>query len=177
MISASGLLLSSFPEVRFHRTGIFSKYDNIRIYQEKAIGGSVCDLMAVTDRLTGYEIKSDQDNYARIKSQVSNYQKFFLYNYIVVGRKHSASAAEKVPYYWGIVVISDENVQVEREAKEMGGDKWITKNQLSILWKLELNNLLSYFRLPMFSLKGNPYTKQIKSLEEVKSLREQIGDE
>ena len=75
-------------------------------------------------------------------------------------------------------MISDENVKVEREAKEMGGDKWITKNQLSILWKLELNNLLSYFRLPMFSLKGNPYTKQIKSLEEeVKSLREQIGDE
>ena len=154
------------------------KYDNIRIYQEKAIGGSVCDLMAVTDRLTGYEIKSDQDNYARIKSQVSNYQKFFLYNYIVVGKKHSASAAEKVPYYWGIVVISDENVKVEREAKEMGGDKWITKNQLSILWKLELNNLLSYFRLPMFSLKGKGYITD-RLLESVpnEQLQKQIAYE
>ena len=32
--------------------------DNMRIYQEKAIGGSICDLMAVTDCLTGYEIKA-----------------------------------------------------------------------------------------------------------------------
>lgn len=30
----------------------------IRIYQEKSIGTSICDVMAVTDKLTGYEIKS-----------------------------------------------------------------------------------------------------------------------
>ena len=28
----------------------------IRIYQEKSIGASICDVMAVTDKLTGYEI-------------------------------------------------------------------------------------------------------------------------
>ena len=38
----------------------------IRIYQEKSIGSSVCDVMAVTDMLTGYEIKSDTDNYQRL---------------------------------------------------------------------------------------------------------------
>ena len=30
----------------------------IRIYQEKSIGSSICDVMAVTDKLTGYEIKA-----------------------------------------------------------------------------------------------------------------------
>jgi hypothetical protein len=30
----------------------------IRIYQEKSIGSSICDVMAVTDKLTGYEIKN-----------------------------------------------------------------------------------------------------------------------
>ena len=36
-----------------------------------------CDVMAVTDKLTGYEIKSDQDNYARLQDQVKAYDRFF----------------------------------------------------------------------------------------------------
>ena len=48
----------------------------IRIYQEKHIGSSVCDLMTVTDCLTGYEIKSDLDNYTRLHAQVHAYDAF-----------------------------------------------------------------------------------------------------
>lgn len=29
--------------------------DEIRIYQEKSIGNSICDVMVVSDNLTGYE--------------------------------------------------------------------------------------------------------------------------
>lgn len=50
----------------------------IRIYQEKSIGASICDVMAVTDKLTGYEIKSDQDNYARLQNQVKAYDRFLF---------------------------------------------------------------------------------------------------
>ena len=82
------------------------RYEKIRIYQEKSIGGSVCDLMAVTDHLTGYEIKSDLDNYSRIESQVRNYQKFFNENYIVVGKSHEQSVSGRVPDTWGIIVVS-----------------------------------------------------------------------
>lgn len=42
------------------------QHKEYRIYQEKSIGSSVCDLMLVTDRLTGFEIKSDSDNYERL---------------------------------------------------------------------------------------------------------------
>ena len=49
------------------------KYKEHRIYQEKSIGFSVCDVMLVTDRLIGFEIKSDKDNYARLNSQVKSY--------------------------------------------------------------------------------------------------------
>ena len=38
-----------------------------RIFQEKSIGSSICDIMLVTDKLCGFEIKSDSDNFARIK--------------------------------------------------------------------------------------------------------------
>ena len=34
-----------------------AKHKEIRIYQEKSIGSSICDVMAVTDCLVGYEIK------------------------------------------------------------------------------------------------------------------------
>lgn len=52
--------------------------EKIRIYQEKTIGGAICDLMTVTDQLTGYEIKSDLDNFTRLDSQVWHYKRFFL---------------------------------------------------------------------------------------------------
>lgn len=123
------------------------RYEKIRIYQEKSIGGSICDLMAVTDCITGFEIKSDLDNYSRIDSQVAGYQKFFNENYIVVGKTHESSVAEKVPDSWGIIVISADNVFVARKARSNA--YMDIYSQLSILWKLELSNLLTYFHLPM----------------------------
>ena len=78
-----------------------TQYAEIRIYQEKSIGEAVCDVMAVTDRLIGFEIKSDRDNYQRLERQIRFYDKFFDENYIVVSQKHIASAEDKVPRHWG----------------------------------------------------------------------------
>lgn len=75
----------------------------IRIYQEKSIGDAVCDLMTVTDCLTGYEIKSDLDNYQRLGHQIRAYDLFFEQNYIVVGGQRLNSAARRVPARWGII--------------------------------------------------------------------------
>ena len=69
--------------------------EKIRIYQEKLIGSAICDVMAVTDCLTGYEIKSDLDKYDRLEHQVSAYNQFFDKNYLVVSAKHRASALDK----------------------------------------------------------------------------------
>ena len=71
----------------------------IRIYQEKSIGASICDLMAVTDCLTGYEIKSDLDNYQRLDRQIKNYDKIFDKNYVVVGQQHHTTVEERVNYH------------------------------------------------------------------------------
>ena len=143
-----------------------ANYSEMRIYQEKAIGGSTCDLMMVTKCLTGFEIKSDVDNYQRLASQVSCYDRFFDYNYIVVGTKHAVSAMNKVPEYWGVIVIEDDNVSVKRKAAH--NSKRTLANQLSILWKLELKNLLNYFNLPMCALKDKNYIKT-KLIENVPS--------
>lgn len=90
----------------------------IRIYQEKSIGSSICDVMAVTDKLTGYEIKSDLDNYDRLETQIKAYDRFFDENYLVVSKSHSCSAEGKVPNYWGILCIYNDNITVVREAQK-----------------------------------------------------------
>lgn len=70
----------------------------LRIYQEKNIGNSVCDIMVVSNILAGYEIKSDRDNYQRLKEQEKNYDRFFDRNYLVVGHSHAETAANHMTY-------------------------------------------------------------------------------
>ena len=126
----------------------------IRIYQEKSIGDAVCDLMAVTDCLTGYEIKSDLDNYQRLGRQIKAYDLFFEQNYIVVGGQRLNSAARRVPGHWGIITIQSDHVIVNRAAR--AGNPSCAR-QLAVLWKLELTNLLTKTSLPLYTYKSKQY--------------------
>lgn len=126
----------------------------IRIYQEKSIGDAVCDLMTVTDCLTGYEIKSDLDNYQRLDHQITAYDRFFEKCYIVVGGRHLKSVGQKVPGRWGIITIQSDQVTVNRAAR--AGNP-ACASQLSVLWKLELSNLLTKAGLPSYTYKSKQY--------------------
>ena len=127
----------------------------VRIFQEKSIGAAICDIMAVSDKLTGYEIKSDSDNYQRLNRQVEFYDKFFDENYIVVSQRHITSVETKVPKHWGIIYIDNESVKVYRLAEK---NKSVSrKSQLSILWKIELKNLLIKNNLPTYAQKDKGY--------------------
>ena len=131
----------------------------IRIYQEKSIGPSICDVMAVTDKLTGYEIKSDLDNYARLEDQVRAYDRFFDENYLVVSQSHSRSAESKVPYHWGILCIQNDNITVLRKAQK---NKYVyRRSQLTVLWKLELKNLLIKNNMPLYAQKDRGYISEM----------------
>lgn len=88
-----------------------------RIFQEKNIGSSICDLMLVTDRLCGFEIKSDSDNFERIGRQVAAYEQFFDENTLVVGGRYLHTAQEKVPESWGILCIERHGILKVRAAR------------------------------------------------------------
>lgn len=153
-----------------------STNDEIRIYQEKSVGSSICDVMAVTDELTGYEIKSDLDNYSRLDEQVRAYNMFFDYNYIVVSHKHISSAQKKVPAEWGIIAVFEDNIKVERKA--MLNPSVSRRRQLSILWKLELKNLLVINSLPLYAQKEKGYiADKIASMVDSDILGKQIARE
>ena len=153
-----------------------NEYEKARIYQEKSIGNSICDLMLVADRLIGFEIKSDEDNYERLQGQIASYNKFFDKNYIVVGKSHVNSIQEKVPADWGVFCIEQTNIKLVREAKK---NKQVDrKSQLSTLWAVELKNLLLKNGLPLYAQKPKAYIidRILDSVEE-KRLGEQIAGE
>ena len=107
-----------------------------RIFQEKNIGSSICDLMLVTDRLCGFEIKSDSDNFERIGRQVAAYEQFFDENTLVVGGRYLHTAQEKVPESWGILCIERHGILKVRAAAK--NKKVSVKAQLVFLFIVEV---------------------------------------
>lgn len=151
-------------------------HNEVRIYQEKAIGKSICDVMAVTDKLTGYEIKSDLDNFTRLETQIHEYDYFFDENYIVVSQKHINSVKKEIPVWWGILYIVDDDIRIERTAQKSPVVN--RRRQLTLLWKLELKNLLIKNNLPAFAQKEKGYiSDKIYSSVESDILGKQIANE
>ena len=148
----------------------------IRIYREKMIGTNVCDVMAVTDQLTGYEVKSDVDDYSRLVGQIKAYDLYFDRNFLVVGEAHRQSAAEHIPMHWGIICIADDKVEVVREA---GLNKKVSRrDQLRLLWKIELKNLLVKNGLPLYGQRDKAFlADKLFSSVEPASLGRQIAEE
>ena len=84
------------------------EYGKTRIFEEKMIGKSRADvIMVVTGAVVGIEIKSDADTYARLDSQVKDYDKYFDYNLVVVGSSHASHIEEHVPEHWGIITVDE----------------------------------------------------------------------
>ena len=138
----------------------------VRIYSEKAIGNSICDILAVTDKLTGYEIKADNDDYRRLPAQTRSYDRFCDENYVVVGRSHVQSVQIRVPEHWGIICIDEGSVSVIREASK--NNKVSAKAGLSLLWKIELKNILIKHDMPTFAQQNKAYliNQLIKRIDE-----------
>ncbi len=129
------------------------KYGKIRIIEEKITGRARADAVMVTENaLCGIEIKSDADTYARLPGQVKEYDKYFDFNYVVVGLSHVGHIEEHLPPYWGIITA---------ERIENGLDFYIMRRpvrnphrdmakKVSLLWRPEMESILVQSHLPIF---------------------------
>lgn len=136
---------------------------NYRIFQEKNIGSSICDVMLVTDKLCGFEIKSDSDNFIRLKKQTQAYNEFFDENTLVVGKTHLNEALAKTHEDWGIWCVELTQVKIICSAKK--NKQRNIEKQLSVLWKIELQNLLLKNSLP--AMQSKPKEDIIKKLSAI----------
>lgn len=140
------------------------KFGKVRIIEEKQIAKSRADVMLVLEeKLIGVEIKSDADTYARLARQVKDYNKFFDYNYVVVGSSHSKHIEEHVPEYWGIIeTISKEesvefNVLREPEINKRAQRTYKMKRKLSILWRPELSHIQEINGMPKYKQRSKDF--------------------
>ena len=154
--------------------------EKFRIIDELVIGEARADIVLVTDNLTGYEIKSDDDSYSRLPGQIKEYDKYFRQNYLVVGEGHRKTSVKHVPPYWGILCVSESKngVQIESIREAGQSPKFSQKRQLSLLWRKELNNILKTNNLAKCTGKTKAYIRKY-ILERVPKavLQKQICDE
>ena len=155
-------------------------YGKIRILEEKNTGASRADVIGVIDGdLIGFEIKSDRDTYTRLKTQTVDYDAFFDFNYLAVGASHQKHAHEHLPAHWGILVVHEsENgpiVEMDQIPARNNGAK--LANQLSFLWRPELERLLVQNELPLYRGRSKAFVQE-KLLEKVEHavLKKQITD-
>lgn len=136
------------------------RYPKVRTFEEKVMGKSRSDVVALLpDALVGIEIKSDADTYARLATQVKDYDKFFDMNYIVVGSSHLRRVAEHIPTHWGILHVDQtEEEPIIREVRAAGQNPKIKlKTQFVFMWKRELWALLKLNNLPAYKQKSRKF--------------------
>ena len=118
----------------------------IRIIEEKTMGRSRADIvMVLAAALAGIEIKSDADSYARLARQVEDYDRYFDFNYVVVGSTHAAHIREHVPGHWGVISVEEPEAggaldfYVIREAAR--NPFMEPEKKLRLLWRPELAHI------------------------------------
>ena len=150
-------------EVLYQSTSLDTKaYGKIRIIEEKTMGKSRADVVMVTeDALYGIEIKSDADTYARLASQVKDYDKYYDFNYVVVGTSHALHIREHVPEYWGVItveIVEDAfDFYILRRPEPNPKVTW--KRKLEILWRPELAQLQDWNKMPKYKEKSKAFVK------------------
>lgn len=145
-------------------------YGKNRILEEKIIGNSRADVVMVTpEAIYGIEIKSDADTYARLKSQVKDYDKYYDMNFVVVGTSHAAHIEEHVPAYWGIITVEevDNNLDFYILRHPEPNPKVTWKRKLEMLWRPEIAVLQDIFSMPKYREKSKSFvlSKVLERLE------------
>lgn len=136
------------------------RYGKIRIIEEKTMGKSRADVVMVTEgALYGIEIKSDADTYARLAGQVKDYNKYYDYNYVVVGTTHAAHVKEHVPDFWGIITVEEVDGKPDfYEYRRPGNNpkmKW--KYKMSIMWRPELAHIQELNKMPKYKERSKAF--------------------
>ena len=156
-------------------------YGKIRILEEKRTGRSRADVvMVLPDKVCGIEIKSDADSYARLASQVKDYDRYYDLNIVAVGTSHASHIEEHVPAHWGIITVEElpEGPDFYFLRHPLDNPDLKPENKIEILWRPELARIQERNDMPKYKEKSKDFVRK-KILEKVdpKLLAVQISDE
>lgn len=156
-------------------------FGKIRIIEEKRMGRSRADIvMVLPAAIAGIEIKSDADSYTRLSRQVRDYNRFFDYNYVVVGSSHARHVSKHVPEWWGIISVEliDGLMDFYVIRKAAPNPKADLKKKLSFLWRPELAHIQALNGLPKYRDKSKVFVvEKIAGKVPEEILAQQISEE
>ena len=137
------------------------RYGRIRILEEKTMGRARADIVMITEKeLVGIEIKSDADSYARLGRQVRAYDLYYD-RILVVGSTHAAHVREHVPEHWGIISVERADTWDFYVIREPAVNPHVDdRKKITILWRPELDRLLSKNGLPKYAQKSKRFVQE-----------------
>ncbi|MDD6666867.1 MAG: sce7726 family protein [Lachnospiraceae bacterium] len=159
------------------------KLGKSRIFEEKVIGKARADLMVVLpEEVWGLEIKSDADNYSRLADQVTEYDRYFDRNLVVVGSSHASHVTEHVPDYWGILSVEflpeEDRFDFYLLREPQKNPHRSMKRKMSLLWRPELAHIQEIHGMPALKNLSKLHVRN-RILEDVPEeiLQEDISNE
>lgn len=156
-------------------------YGKIRIIEEKRMGNSRADVVMIApEAIYGIEIKSDADSYARLESQVADYDQYFDYNYAVVGSSHAMHIEEHVPAWWGIITVDagDDAPDFYVLRRPLSNPKMDWNKKMGILWRPELAHIQELNEMPKYKEKSKLFViEKILLKVPAETLRVQFSEE
>ncbi|MBR3166342.1 MAG: MmcB family DNA repair protein [Lachnospiraceae bacterium] len=144
-------------------------FGNIRILEELTLGSSRADILMVTEEaLTGVEIKSDADSYARLSGQVKDYDRYCDRCIIAVGSSHAEHVVDHVPPYWGIITVetADGEPDFYMLREPSANPSGVLDRQTGLLWRIEMKHIQEKNMLPKYKEKSKRFVAG-KLLEKV----------
>lgn len=102
------------------------------------------DVVAVSNMLHGFEIKSDGDSFARLRWQVKGYDALFDFSTIVLTPRHLAKARAALPASWGILVAEaiGDVIRLRQERPSTRNEALDRKALVRQLWRDDVVVLL-----------------------------------
>lgn len=101
------------------------------------------DFLAVNGSTTAFEIKSESDDFRKLRSQLNDYKKVFDYQYLVTTRQKEKKAKSHLAYNEGLIIINDDlTISIKRKPKKI-----LRQDKAEILETMPLSFLKRYFNL------------------------------
>lgn len=104
---------------------------------EIKVNKSRADFLAINGDSKSFEIKSELDNLSKLAKQVSDYEKVFDFNYIVIDERHYEKAFQMIPSRYGILLSV--NGKLSEKKKGEPNNKHNSLTQLSLFSKKEFS--------------------------------------
>lgn len=117
------------------------------VFQEFGImeGSVIADIVTIDmfdGTISGYEIKSDDDNFRRFPKQMDAYSKVFDFNHLIIGSRLSRQVNEncECPSGWGIEIAHEAELEtIRHSARNMSASVY---ELVRLIWRNEAYALL-----------------------------------